>query len=181
MRAAVGFASHSGWAVMVAVAEGEPPAVLLRERVTLCPPGLPREAYHAAGQLAPGAAAAAIAAVEAAARDQSLEAVRQATVALARVGANLVAAAIRGEPGSRPPLAGILRVHALMHKYEGVLYREALAMGAEDAGLAVRRVPVPGGLDGGQFAEMGRSLGPPWGRDQKEAAALALYALAATG
>lgn len=106
----------------------------------------------------------------------------------------LVAAGILVTAGKLPSdLAAILRSHPLIHTAEGVLYREALATAAEDCGLEVVRIPrreIPdrfasalGTDDAGareRVTAMGRAVGPPWARDQKDAAMAALVALALT-
>lgn len=89
-------------------------------------------------------------------------------------------------------LAKILASHPLIHTAEGVFYREALATAAEKCGLEIARIPRRELLD--RFARalgtdedearewltsMGRAVGPPWARDQKDAAMAALVALAA--
>ena len=47
MPTALGFRTHSGWAVMYAITDGSPPSIDLRRRLELCPSPLPRQAYHA--------------------------------------------------------------------------------------------------------------------------------------
>jgi len=75
----------------------------------------------------------------------------------------------------------ILAVHFRMHKAEGVLFRDVLLQAAADCGL--RPVPVPEKQSGVDrrlqhtIATLGRSAGPPWGKDQKDAALAALIAL----
>jgi hypothetical protein len=78
-----------------------------------------------------------------------------------------------------------------MHKAEGVLFREALAEAAEKCNTRVVRVHEK---SLGAYPEktlkmsvsdltntismLGKSVGPPWGKDQKEAATAAMIALA---
>jgi hypothetical protein len=84
----------------------------------------------------------------------------------------------------------ILAVHFRMHKAEGVLFRDALARAAKACGL--RLLPVPEKqLDEhaeralatsvnsfrNTIASLGKSVGPPWGKDQKDAALAAMIAL----
>ena len=59
MQAAVGFSTHSGWAVAVTAGVGDDGhlAVVDRRRVTLISDDLPRMAYHAAAELDAGAQA----------------------------------------------------------------------------------------------------------------------------
>ena len=69
-----------------------------------------------------------------------------------------------------------------MHKAEGVLFREALAAAARHAKLKVVEVPDKTldefavqslGISSSKLAErvssLGKSIGAPWGKDQKEA------------
>jgi hypothetical protein len=84
----------------------------------------------------------------------------------------------------------ILAVHFRMHKAEGVLFRDALVRATRACGL--RSVAIPeklltnhaetalgtpvSGL-AKRIAKLGKSVGPPWGKDQKDAALAALIAL----
>jgi hypothetical protein len=84
----------------------------------------------------------------------------------------------------------ILAVHFRMHKAEGVLFPEALAWAAHEAGLKLVKVPeaqlgelaakslaVPlAGLTK-KIAALGKSVGPPWGSDQKTATLAAMISL----
>ena len=87
-------------------------------------------------------------------------------------------------------VAEILSVHLRMHKAEGELFRAALAQGAERAGLrciGVREKDVEAVAGEAlslaaeerqrRLAEAGQRAGPPWARDQKEAALVAWIAL----
>jgi hypothetical protein len=77
-----------------------------------------------------------------------------------------------------------------MHKAEGVLFPDALARAAKACGLrllaipekqffeeveSALRVPLSGLM--GQIASLGKSVGPPWGKDQKSATLAAMVAL----
>ena len=88
-----------------------------------------------------------------------------------------------------PPksLAAILRSHTALHAAEGELYRDVLLGAAQAGGLDVHAVPeddapaVAAGVLGTTadqanrlVAELGKPLGPPWSKDQKIAALLAL-------
>ena len=84
----------------------------------------------------------------------------------------------------------ILAVHFRMHKAEGVLFRDALARAARACGLRLLGIPEKQ-LD--EHAEralatsvnslrktiesLGKSVGPPWGKDQKDASLAAMIAL----
>ena len=89
----------------------------------------------------------------------------------------------------------ILAVHFRMHKAEGVLFRDALARAARACGLRLLRVPEKQldehaeralaasinslGVNSLRktIASLGKSVGPPWGKDQKDAALAAMIAL----
>jgi hypothetical protein len=84
----------------------------------------------------------------------------------------------------------ILAVHVRMHKAEGELFRDVLVAGARACDLELTTLPAKSALDDAarmlrltrarldaQLATLGKSAGPPWGKDQKEAAAAALVAL----
>ncbi len=165
------------------------PDMLARARIQTCPTGLPGEAYHAASRVDPARARGVIAAVERAAEKAVLVEVQALARMLKQKGYELAAGGVPGTLTAQRPLASILKVHALLHKAEGELYREALAAGCEAAGLSVRRF-APGAalelLQGlapateGRLADWGKVLGPPWTRDEREAAAAAWFALVMT-
>jgi|SRR5207245_1818506 len=99
-------------------------------------------------------------------------------------------AVLVGNPMPEWSVEEILAVHFRMHKAEGVLFREALARAAEACGLRLVAIPerlltkhatsalgVPVSGLVRKTATLGKSVGPPWGRDQKDAALAALIAL----
>ncbi|HEY3095244.1 MAG TPA: hypothetical protein VGK05_00245 [Acidimicrobiia bacterium] len=192
-RAAVGFREHTGWASMVAVGgSGRAPHVLARSRFELCKESLPRAVYHAARDLDLPGARRLVRKVEVAARRAADWQLRRTVEELAAGGYDVAAAGIAGGPrrvGS--DLAEILASHPLVHAAEGQLYREALAVAAEHRGLAVTRflqqeiyeeaaeqVGLSEESMRAQLTGLGRALGSPWQKDQKEAAAAAWLALA---
>ena len=75
----------------------------------------------------------------------------------------------------------ILAVHFRMHKAEGVLFRDVLAQAATEC--AVKLVAIPEKQLSAharlfkQVAALGATVGPPWGKDQKDDALAALIAL----
>jgi hypothetical protein len=84
----------------------------------------------------------------------------------------------------------ILAVHFRMHKAEGVLFRDALARAATSCGLRFLGVPEKQLDDYAErtlassadslrktIAALGKSVGPPWGKDQKDASLAAMIAL----
>jgi hypothetical protein len=90
-----------------------------------------------------------------------------------------------------PALPRILAKHALLHAAERDLYERGVIAGATRAGLPVTTIPATGTLFddasravgvalGPSLASLGKSIGPPWQKDHKEATAVALVALHAT-
>ena len=86
--------------------------------------------------------------------------------------------------------AEILAVHFRMHQAEGVLFRDALAVAAKKIGLRLVAIPEKELEKTAQntlgtslseltrtIAQLGKSVGPPWTRDQKDAALAAMIAL----
>jgi hypothetical protein len=167
MRAAIGFSVHTGWAAAVAIG-GPKPTLLARERVVLADTDYGRFVYHAARE------------TPAFARDMVKEsrqvAVRRGTRALrdllaALEGHRVVAVAVPPPKRELPPLDRILASHSLVHSAEGELFRAALVIAGEKVGVAVVELAASA-LPALSVA------GPPWGKDQRSAAALAWAALA---
>jgi hypothetical protein len=84
----------------------------------------------------------------------------------------------------------ILAVHFRMHKAEGVLFRNALVHAAQTCGLRLVPIPekaltkhaerefmTPASSLAEKVATLGKSAGPPWGKDQKDSALAAMVAL----
>jgi hypothetical protein len=189
VEAAVGFATHSGWAVAVTAGVGDDGhlAVVDRRRVTLLGDDLPRMAYHAAAELDADAAERLVASVDASiadyARDVVGELVAAADVAVAGV-------AVVGRPREIPSVAVVLASHARMHASEGEQYRRGIVEAANDLGLPVLRIG-PDELTARttellgwtperteqELAAVRAALGAPWQTDHKQAALAALALL----
>jgi len=189
VEAAVGFATHSGWAVAVTAGVGDDGhlAVVDRRRVTLLGDDLPRMAYHAAAELDADAAERLVASVDASiadyARDVVGELVAAADVAVAGV-------AVVGRPREIPSVAVVLASHARMHASEGEQYRRGIVEAANDLGLPVLRIG-PDELTARTTELLGwtperteqeltavrAALGAPWQTDHKQAALAALALL----
>lgn len=190
--AAIGFSVHTGWAASVVV-EGPlgKPRMVDRRRIPLVESDdtLKAEVYHRASEMTGAAAANFVRAAERAATRRAKE-----ELSTLVKGQRLAAAALLTGAAKLPSeLAAILRSHPLIHTAEGVFYREALAAAAEGCGLEVVRIPRRELQDrfaaalrtnakgaGEWLTAAGRHLGPPWARDQKDAAMAAVVALAAT-
>lgn len=195
MNIALGLKAHSGWAVLVALGvSGRGVQVLDRRRMELVAPGTEpwaKQPYHAAEGLPPQEARRlvdrGVAAAHRVAESELLKAVAWAQ----EVGHDLAACAVL-TPSPMPPWTTeqILSVHIRMHKAEGSLFPAALARAATEAGLRALLVPerelearaaAALALEPAEvmdrLASLGRSMGPPWGRDHKAAALAAMMAL----
>ena len=166
--AALGFRSHSGWAMLVAVAGpvGEP-AVVLRRRVELSV-RTPRQPFHAAEGLIRRSTDEAAALAERAVG----EAVAQVRAAgFEPLAGGLLLAAGRSLPG----LPEVLESHALIHAAEGELFRDVLRQASLRSALrlvevkerelgarAVRALRRPASALQQRLAQWGEALGPPW-------------------
>jgi hypothetical protein len=195
MRVALGWKAHSGWAALVALG-GEPdaPECLERARVSLVPAGEPEASapYHAGDAAGPArareVAERGVASVQRAAPGAMKDAVKRCSDAGHAVcGCGVLI-------GSGMPAWSteeILAVHFRMHKAEGELFRDALLAGARACGLTLTTLPDKSALPAAAealgwrraaldavLAALGKRAGSPWGKDQKEAAAAALVALA---
>jgi hypothetical protein len=192
MNVAFGMKAHSGWAALVAVGKRDGDFVVVdRCRIELVAEGWAKQPYHAAEDLKPDAARDMVKrGVEAAHRIAVRE--MQAAVKRERERNNEVTgcAVLVANPMPDWSVDEILAVHFRMHKAEGVLFREALVGAANACGLRLVAIPEKlltkhaeralgisaSGLVK-KIAALGKSVGPPWGKDQKDAALAALVAL----
>jgi hypothetical protein len=191
MDAAVGFASHSGWAVSVTahLDEAGHLRVLDRRRVELIAVDLPRQAYHAAAGLELDAAEQLVAQVDASILVHAREALT--AVRAAGGGASIVGVAVIGEPREIPRVQVVLASHARMHASEGEQYRRGIIEAANELGVPALRVGPAQlariervlGWDAErtarELAAVRADIGPPWQADHKQAAMAALGALTA--
>jgi hypothetical protein len=192
--AALGFRLHTGWAALVAVS-GVPGKfkVLLRRRIELLPPGdsLPRFVYHEAAELPPSQAAELVRRVKEASQEMARISLKDILEHLRSIDAAVRAAGIPS--GSRlipEDLAAVLRSHPLIHTAEAALFRQALASACEDRRVTVisvrEREVWLSAAEAWELKEselrkqvdgLRKSVGAPWGTDQKTAMAMALLAL----
>ena len=166
MRAAIGFSVHTGWAAAVAVG-GPKATVLARERVVLADSDYGRFVYHAARET-PAFAKQMVKESRQVAERRARTALKELVAGLA--GHRVVAVALPPAKRELPPLEKILASHSLVHSAEGELFRAALLTAGGKIGLAVVEVE-PGAIPALSVD------GPPWGKDQRTAAALAWAAL----
>jgi hypothetical protein len=194
MRVAFGLKAHSGWAALVGlgVRNGEV-HVIARSRMELIEKTdapWAKQPYHAAKRSAGNASDVIRRAVEGARRIAVRE-MRSAVDRAREAGYDVGACAVLVVD----PLPGwtvdeILAVHFRMHKAEGVLFRDSLVRAADACSIPLvaivekqlsRQAKRALGTSMNRFqnaiASLGKTVGAPWGVDQKDAALAALIAL----
>jgi hypothetical protein len=192
VRVALGFKAHSGWAALVVVGVNNGSVEILdRRRIELALEEWAKQPYHAAEGSEPSEARKV---VQRGIRDAHKHAQREMQAAVKQYGVDgqhvTACGVLVGNDMPEWNVAEILAVHFRMHKAEGVLFREALVEAATSCGLRVARVPEKNLLEFGgsvlkksparlltEIATIGKEVGPPWGKDQKEAALAAMIAL----
>jgi hypothetical protein len=192
MRVAFGFKAHSGWAALVVLGEEDHELIVVnRRRIELVEEPWARQPYHAAEELERQAARALV---------------KRGTDEVHRVALGEMRAAVKRERDRRNDVIGcavlvgtpmpnwntdeILAVHFRMHKAEGVLFQNALLRAAEKCKLntlpvlekelmvqASSHLGTRSDILAKQIGALGKSIGAPWGKDQKDAALAALLAL----
>lgn len=184
--------AHSGWAALVVVGRRDRDlAVISRRRMDLVEEEWAKQPYHAAENRKKEAARDLVdRGIQAAHRIAARE--MRADVKRERDRGNEVTAAavLVGNPMPDWSTDEILAVHFRMHKAEGALFRDALARAIGACGLRLVAIPEKTLADHAvkvlgipeiglrkMIATLGRSIGPPWGKDQKDAALAALVAL----
>jgi hypothetical protein len=188
-RAAIGFSVHTGWAASVlVVGPSRAPRVLDRRRIRLSHSDdtLEAEVYHRAAELSASKASALVSEAKKSALAHALAALQDLAHFRPLAAAGVVMSAVTVPED----LTAILRSHPLIHTAEGALYREALADASRKCGLEIVRIPrrdlasrFASVLGKGEeharewLTVAGKELGPPWARDQKDAAMAALVAL----
>src|SRR6266436_1811530 len=192
---AIGIRTHSGWGALVAVSTSAGSVeVVERRRVVIATPGTPgaKQPYHFAENLDLPEAERFLANCFAASKRLALAAVRDVVDELRGRQYRVVGSAVLLASGRPlPPLSKILASHALIHAAEGEFFREAFSKACESLGLSVTGfrernldecVQTTFGKAATrmwqQISTLGRSLGPPWTKDQKTAALGALVLLA---
>jgi hypothetical protein len=194
--AALGFAPHSGWSVLVGLGLGDPearPRLLVRERIDLAGEAEPgsKQPFHAVESLPIEEAARRLTSFRADAERRAHAAIAAVLGSLAADGRRVVGVGILESAGRKgASLEATLASHTLIHTADGDHFRNAIAAAAERSGLGVTRVRARD-LDGRVAAVIGQSpdalrealqalrreAGAPWGADQKVAALLAWLVL----
>jgi hypothetical protein len=195
MDVALGWKARSGWAALVALGAGRAGLELVeRRRVELVAEAdahWAKQPYHAAEGLDAEDARDVVARGVASARERAAQEMRAALARAESARLHVVGCAVITGTGMPDwSTDEILAVHFRMHKAEGELFRDALARAAE--ACDVRLVPIPEkqleahaakalGLSEERLVReasaLGRTAGPPWGKDQKQAALAARVAL----
>jgi hypothetical protein len=195
MKAAFGLKAHSGWGVLVVIGlrDGEF-HVLERRRIELIEKkdaNWAKQPYHAAEGLNTDAASDLVTHGMLGAQHSAVREIRAALRWSHALGHEIVACAILvPDPMPDWTTAEILAVHFRMHKAEGMLFPDALVQGAHVCGLNVIAIPekqlsqhaerlltMPMSHLMKTMATLGKSVGAPWGRDQKSAALAAMIGL----
>lgn len=195
MILALGLKAHSGWAALVALGNdvGEL-RVTDRRRIELveeADAAWAKQPYHAAEDLKPDEARKVVKRGIDAARRNAVREMKAAIKRASEAGYEIAGCAVLvGEPMPDWTTDEILAVHFRMHKAEGVLFREALIRAADACRVRLVAIPekrltehaervlaMPMSASMKRVAELGKSVGPPWGKDQKDAALAAMIAL----
>jgi hypothetical protein len=168
---------HTGWvAVVVVRGSAVAPELLARERVELLDgTELPGHAYHTAQQegLSVREASALVERVEHVATTAAVAAMQSL---VAEHGVDTVA--VVGKPRRLPDdLEQILASHPLLHAAEGALFERALVEASAEIGLRAFLSDPASLVISDQLDGLRATVGAPWQKDHKLAAAAALAAL----
>src|SRR6266498_233647 len=195
MKAVFGFKAHSGWAALVVLGAHDGDLQILdRRRIEMVEErdaSWAKQPYHAAENLSPREARNVVKRGIEAARRIAVREMRAAVKRAHEDGHELAGCAVLvGEPMPNWSVDEILAIHFRMHKAEGVLFRDALVQAAEACDLTLMEVPEKLLLEQAEatlatpasrvlkaIIALGKSVGPPWGKDQKDATLAAMIAL----
>ena len=192
MKVALGFKPHSGWTSLIAIGKDDEDYVILnRRRVELVEEEWAKQPYHAAEELEAKEAEMVVRRGVQVAHSVTLREMRAALKQERSQGHEVIGCAVVvGNPMPKWSVAEILAVHFRMHQAEGVLFREALVIAATKCKIPVTTIndkllmkDAQGALKISsdqlqkKLAALGKIAGPPWGKDQKEAAVAAMIAL----
>jgi hypothetical protein len=198
MKIAFGMKAHSGWAALVVLGtrSGELQVVDRRrmELVEKDDASWAKQPYHAAERLSAGEARDLVTRGLVTARRIAVREMRTAVKRAREAGHEVAACAVLVvDPMPDWTVDEILAVHFRMHKAEGVLFRDALARAAGACGLrfvgvhekqldeqAERALSTSLDTVRKTIASLGKAVGPPWGKDQKDASLAAMIALHGT-
>ena len=187
---ALGFSVHTGWAQVVALTGPRgAPKLLHRGRVDFAPGSESVEIFHIAAEMALAEAKRHIE------RCAKLATARARTELAALIkthasGAAIVAVGVVGNSVMPTAFDSVLRSHLMIHGAEGILYRRAVLQAAQDLKLKIRAIPSKELMEAAAgllkvaparlpqwLTDFGRTVGRPWGRDEKDAFLAASLAL----
>ncbi len=195
MTVAFGIKAHSGWAALIVLGRRSGEIQLIDrcrlELVAEDQASWAKQPYHAAERADAGDARDLVSRGLESAHRIALREMRAAVRRTQDAGHEIAACAIlMVDPMPDWTVDEILAVHFRMHKAEGVLFRDALAGAATACGLnfvGIHEKRLDEQADralGGSatelkktIASLGKSVGPPWGKDQKDASLAAMIAL----
>ena len=194
MKVALGLKAHSGWAALVVIGTvGDELQVIDRRRIELVEEGAAwaKQPYHAAEELSPKEAREVVKRGTEAAYRIARREMKLAVKRLREQQHEIVTCAVLvANPMPDWSTEEILAVHFRMHKAEGVLFPDALARAAEACGLTLIVIPekllnehteeklaTPLAEAMKEVMTLGKRVGAPWGKDQKNAALAAIIAL----
>jgi hypothetical protein len=195
MRVAFGLKAHSGWAALVVLGNGSGELqVVDRRRLELVETrdaSWAKQPYHAAERLSAKDGRELVKRGLVAARRIAVQEMRAAVKRADQAGHDVAACAVLVvDPMPDWTVDEILAVHFRMHKAEGVLFRDALARATGACGLRLVGLlekqldehaerTLASSMNGVRktIASLGKSVGAPWGKDQKDAALAAMIAL----
>ena len=180
----IGVSDHGGWAVFV-TADGNG-ALLDRRRVELVDEGLPKIPHHSEGQGLPIDQAVELVERVRASAERHAKLVLDAVAA--EVAGSILGIALRQCPELPPTIAERITNYRAHNVADWVMYRKELAAAAEARGWPVHwydprqvqdRASKAMGVEklDSHFAQLRRSIGPPWGQDHKMAMAAAIAAM----
>jgi hypothetical protein len=192
--AAIGVRVHSGWGALIAVAgQNRAKEIIERQKVTVIDAKKPGavQPYHYVEEMKRPAAERHLTQCAIDSKRMAREALDHISSELLKRGYSLAGAAILlSSARPLPNLDAILGSHALIHTAEGEFFRQAFRHAFESLGLPVtgireRDLEEHAAKTFGRSAAaiqrhldtMGRSLGPPWTKDQKIAALAAAIVL----
>jgi len=191
MRVALGLKARTGRAVLIVIGGSvEDPQFVERSQFKLLPEGA-FAPYHAAEGLEPAEARETVRRSIDAAHELAASGIREASNRLRTAGHEVRGYGVLVGPGMPEwSTEEIIAVHVRMHQAEGELFRNVLVAGVRASDLQLTTLAEKSALDDAagtlclsranldkQLASLGKAAGPPWGKDQKEAAAAALAAL----
>jgi hypothetical protein len=196
-RAAMGIRVHSGWGALVTVSYDHGSIEILERRRVAITGGPDRGAsqpYHAARDLTLSEAEPFLANAFAAAHTAASFGIRNVIDVMRAQEYQPAGCAILMAAGrTLPPLERILAAHPLLHTAEGVFFREAFAQACESHKIPVTKIrerDLESALKEkfgrnaarvrNDVQQFGRTIGPPWTADQKNATLAALLLLSSS-